>query len=311
MKFAIYQESRCGKRRNNQDRVAYSYTRDALLLVVADGMGGHLYGDIAAQIAVQHLIDTFRRQAQPHIEDEQLFLSRSLRDAHSAILDYSFDRNLPETPRTTIAVCLVQHGCACWGHAGDSRLYLIRRGRIVHQTRDHSRVQLMLDQGLIDEQAAAHHPARNRVFSCLGGSNPPQIEFSAPVPLFGDDLIIMCTDGVWGNLGNDLIVQGMASVEEFLQRSPQLLDRAETVGGATCDNLSLISLRWLDGHADDAPSTISTSTMPLGGVTTHMEGGARDRLPQEGGLSDVEIERAIEEINQAIRKCSSRVEPRE
>ena len=65
MRFTIYQESRVGGRANNEDRTTYCYSRDALLMVVADGMGGHHYGEIAAQIAVQTLADTFQREAKP------------------------------------------------------------------------------------------------------------------------------------------------------------------------------------------------------------------------------------------------------
>jgi serine/threonine protein phosphatase PrpC len=66
MKFSIYQETRTGKRANNEDRLAYCYSREALLMVVADGMGGHYYGEVAAQIAVQTLTEAFTREFNPH-----------------------------------------------------------------------------------------------------------------------------------------------------------------------------------------------------------------------------------------------------
>ena len=121
MRFTIFQESRVGKRRTNQDRVAYSYTRDALLLVLADGMGGHLYGEVAAQISVQFIAQSFQQEARPKVTDPILFLSRVLSNAHHAILDYAFDKHLADIPRTTIVACLVQDGIAHWAHAGDSR----------------------------------------------------------------------------------------------------------------------------------------------------------------------------------------------
>ncbi|MGC3962533.1 MAG: serine/threonine-protein phosphatase [Rhodocyclaceae bacterium] len=303
MKFTIYQESRAGSRPNNQDRVAYSYTREALLMVVADGMGGHLYGEIAAQIAVQYIIEAFQRNAQPLLRDELMFLSRSLSNAHNAILDYAFDKGLPEAPRTTIVACVVQNSVAFWAHAGDSRLYLVRRGRAIAQTRDHSRLQLMLDQGLITEEEAARHPARNRIFSCLGGSHSPQIEFSSPMPLFANDLIVMCSDGVWGNLPNDEIAHRLSD-GDILKLSPHLLDEAQQTGGETCDNLSMLSMRWHEDYADGLPASISTATMPVDSVTTQMEGFARSRTPDAANLSDNEIEQAIQEINQAIKKYS-------
>lgn len=303
MKFTIYQESRPGARPNNQDRVAYSYTRESLLLVVADGMGGHLHGEIAAQIAVQYIVESFQRAAKPQIRDELMFLSRCLSNAHAAIQDYAFDKSLSEAPRTTIVACLVQNSVAFWAHAGDSRLYLIRRGRIVQQTRDHSRLQMMLDQGLIDEEAAARHPARNRIFSCLGGTHSPQIEFSSPVPLFANDLITICTDGVWGNLTPDDFTEQLSDAN-ILDASPRLLDLAETHGSVTCDNLSMLAMRWHDDYTEETPSSVSTDMMPADGITTKMEGFVRTRGTETTGLSDDDIERAISEINQAIHKYS-------
>ena len=154
MKFTIYQESRPGRRPTNEDRIAYSYSRDSLLMVVADGMGGHLHGEVAAQIAVQYITESFQREAHPLLKDPFLFLSGALGNAHHAILDYAADRFLPEAPRTTCVACIVQDSIAYWAHAGDSRLYAIRGGRILAQTRDHSRVQRMIEDGLITAEAA-------------------------------------------------------------------------------------------------------------------------------------------------------------
>ena len=101
MKFTIYQESRPGKRPNNEDRLAHCYSRDALLTVVADGMGGHYYGEIAAQIAVQTLIEGFQREANPTIADPFLFLQKSILNGHHAISDFSAKHRLGDSPRTT------------------------------------------------------------------------------------------------------------------------------------------------------------------------------------------------------------------
>ena len=300
MRFTIFQESRVGKRRTNQDRVAYSYTRDALLLVLADGMGGHLYGEVAAQISVQFIAQSFQQEARPKVSDPVLFLSRVLSNAHHAILDYAFDKQLSDVPRTTIVACLVQEGVAHWAHAGDSRLYMIRKGKLAAQTRDHSRVQLMLDQGLLDAEAAAVHPGRNRSFRCLGGNHPPQIEFSRGVSLINGDVLAICSDGVWGPLTVETIVGTLAD-GRVMDAVPKLMNEAETLGGPQCDNLTLIAMTWHDDQQEDIPDTVSTRTMPADANTTQMEGFGRNRRDQED-LSEDEIERAIREINAAIHK---------
>lgn len=303
MKFTIYQESRPGKRSSNQDRIAYCYTRDALFMVVADGMGGHLHGEVAAQIAVQFTTEAFQREAKPAIADPFMFLSAAITNAHHAILDYAADRLLPEAPRTTCVACIVQDSVAYWAHTGDSRLYVIRNGRTLAQTRDHSRVQRMLDEGLISAEEAINHPARNRVFSCLGGSHLPQIEYSKKTPLVTGDIVMLCTDGVWGPLPAEQIASAMSS-GNIMQAVPALLNNAEARGGANADNLSLIAMRWEENYEADTLGSVSTKTMPIDSFTTQMEAFAKARqgakpLPN---LSDEEIERAIEEINTAIKK---------
>lgn len=305
MKFTIYQESRPGARPTNQDRIAYCYSREALLMVVADGMGGHLHGEVAAHIAVQYITETFQREARPKLQDPFLFLSRSLANAHHAILDYAADRLLQEAPRTTCVACVVQDSVAYWAHAGDSRLYALHGGRIVGQTKDHSRLRRMLDQGLIDAEEAAHHPARNRIFSCLGGTQSPQIDFSRKIPLTTGDILLLCTDGLWGPLADDLIVQRLSD-GNLKQAVPLLLTEAEVRAGATCDNLSAIALMWEDNYAADTLGSVSTRTMSIDSFTTQMEEFAKARKGQQPlpDLSDEEIERAITEINSAIKKYS-------
>lgn len=301
MKFTVYQESRRGQRPENQDRVAYSYTREALLMVIADGMGGHLHGEIAAQIAVQYIIEAFQRNAQPLIPDELMFLSRSLSNAHNAILDYSFDKRLPETPRTTVVVCLVQNNVAHWAHAGDSRLYMIRNGQELQRTKDHSRLQLMVDQGIVTEEDAFIHPARNRIFSCLGGTQSPQIEFSSATPIEADDLIVMCTDGVWGNLGLGELAH-LFSDTDIIKASPFVLDQAEKRGGSSCDNLSMLAMRWHNDIDEDMQASISTLGMNESDFTTQMDGFTNTASTETSNLTESDIERAIREINSAIKK---------
>lgn len=304
MKFTIFQESRVGKRKNNQDRNAYCYSRDSLLMVIADGMGGHLHGEVAAQIAVQSITQAFQRDARPALGDPVFFLSRTLSNAHNAILDYAFDKQLPEAPRTTVVACIVQDGFAYWAHAGDSRLYVIRRGRVATRTRDHSRVQLMLDQGLLDEEEAARHPGRNRIYSCLGGNHPPQIEFSKRFALRDGDIVTLNTDGLWGPLDDETLILGLTGAN-VLEAVPKLLDVAEERGGKTCDNLSMIAMCWQDEIGAPGTDAVSTQTMAIDHFTTRLDSFERTRTPaNEFELTEDEIERAINEINSAIHKFS-------
>src|SRR5574340_367429 len=147
MKFSIYQATRRGGRPSNQDRIAYSYSREALLMVLADGMGGHLHGEVASEITVQFLAEAFQKQAKPLLRDPQTFLKQAFYKAYEAIGRHARAHHFPEIPRTTCIACVVQRDMAYWAHVGDSRLYFFRAGRLLARAhraaipgiRDHDR----------------------------------------------------------------------------------------------------------------------------------------------------------------------------
>ncbi|MDA8256166.1 MAG: protein phosphatase 2C domain-containing protein [Betaproteobacteria bacterium] len=289
MSFTIYQESRIGGREINQDRAAWLATEDSVLMVVADGMGGHLQGEVAAQLAVDTITGRFRSEAKPRLADPARFLKEALLQAHASIVSHSIACHIPThaAPRTTCIACVVQDGEARWAHAGDSRLYLVHASApdnaSVLQTRDHSLVQRMVDDGMISHDQAATHPLRNRVFSCLGGSLTPHIEVSRTVPLQDGDLIALCTDGAWSPLGEQLVSRLRRMP---LTRSvPNLLDAAEHAAGPGADNLTLIAMRWTAPDPD--------------AHTVNLRLGVLQEQHQER-ISDADIDQAIDEIRRRM-----------
>jgi serine/threonine protein phosphatase PrpC len=304
MKFSVYQESRQGPRKSNQDRVAYCYSRDALCMVIADGMGGHLHGEVAAQIASQFIAEAFQRNAQPRLADPLKFLLESITNAHHAIVDYANVRSLLETPRTTCVACIVQDGLAHWAHVGDSRLYLIRNGRIEGQTKDHSRVQILVDAGRVREEAVAAHPDRNKIFNCLGQMGPPKVDLSRRIALRHGDVILMCTDGLWGPLTSRHICEELLRAE-VMRAVPKLLDMAEVRAGREGDNASVVAMTWFEETGTADAEGISTVSMDPTDIKTTVEQFGKSTPPATGGyLTDDEIERAIDEIRNAIQKHS-------
>lgn len=303
MKFSIYQESRKGGRPNNQDRIGYSYSREALLMVVADGMGGHLRGEVASHITVQFLTEAFRREADDKLADPFMFLLKNIGGAHQAIVDYAEARGLLETPRTTCVACVVQDSTAYWAHVGDSRLYHVREGRICARTKDHSRVQWLVDQGRIREEAIAAHPERNKIFNCLGAMTPPQVELSRKTVLQPGDILLLCTDGVWGPL-SERVIGATLMRENIMRVVPELLDAAELRAGRDSDNLSTVAMSWADRHTGGA-CQVSTLTLEPASFTTQIEdfGNAGSGLDE---LSDAEIESSIAEIRNAIRRQTAK-----
>ena len=292
MRFSIFQESRKGTRKSNQDRVGYAYTRDALIMMVADGMGGHLHGEVASQIAVQLLTEAFQREAKPKLADPTGFLQKGMTDAHFALGDYAKARNLVESPRTTCVACVVQDGTAYWAHVGDSRLYHLREGRVHLRTRDHSRVQMLVDQGRIREEAVAAHPDRNKIFNCIGANALPQVELASPATLREGDTLLLCTDGVWGSLTGPLITAALQK-SEIMKAVPELLDLAELRAGMECDNLSVVAMTWAEKRTGVIAGEVSTQTLELDGVSTQIEDFGKsdhaDLTDEEIGLDSCKV----------------------
>jgi serine/threonine protein phosphatase PrpC len=301
MRFTIFQESRKGAREVNQDRIAYTYSRETLLLVIADGMGGHVGGEIAAQIAVRLFIERFQQEAKPILRNPLKFMQETMLRAHAALGSYANQFSMLETPRTTCVAVVVQGNHAYWAHVGDSRFYLFRQGKLVATTKDHSKVQYLVDQGLITPQEVAVHPDRNKIFSCLGGMTEPVIDLSKRTPLSNGDLLVLCTDGLWSVYPHGEMATMLTSTP-ILTTAPQIMREAEERGGAEGDNLSAIIVRWGPETLADEPTT--TDNLALGQFETQVEHTITlaDRAGKDRDLTEDEIERAIAEIQSTIQK---------
>lgn len=244
--FETAHVSLVGNRNNNQDRCAVLESADTVLLVVADGMGGHPKGEEAAQLVVDTCEDAFMRTKKPITEPEQ-FLEHIARQAHEAIITFGY-RHIPAIdPRTTAVMCLVQNGLAYWGHVGDSRLYHFRQGQIIGKTVDHSYVERLREQGIINDAEKENHPFRNYVTRCLGGSpTPPELTVTTVATrLEKGDVILLCSDGLWGPLGNERLATALDSKERLALLLTRTADMAVDEANPSSDNVTATALRWL------------------------------------------------------------------
>jgi len=297
MKFTIYKESRIGGRQANQDRLGYADTPAAILMVLADGMGGHARGDIAAQILVDVVVDRFRKEARPDIESVTTFMLDSIHFAHETINEYAVKFQMPEAPRTTCVVCLIQRNRAYWAHAGDSRLYHFSRDRLISRTRDHSAVQALLDGGYITEAEANSHPERNLLLNGLGGDVVPKVDLSSGVVLQEGDVLLMGSDGFWSEFSDDEMLATLR-VYPIGQALAQLLDHAEYRAGGQGDNLTVIGLRC----GEDIQPTRDLGDLGLDGFTTELNDLSGKSGESPPPLSDDDIDQAIEDIQNALNK---------
>jgi PPM family protein phosphatase len=240
------QVSRQGNRSENQDRASVVVTDSLILLAVADGMGGHAAGDVAAESAIDSLIRAFK-QTRGSIHDPAEFLRMSIVDAHEAVVLLGSQLPPEVRPRTTITACLITDGVACWAHVGDSRIYLIRDQHVLTRTRDHSAVEILAQQGLLSDDALARHPLRNFVDQCLGGDPElPTIAIAPPHPLLAGDVLLLCSDGLWAPLEDGYIANELGTHLELQLSLDLIAAEAESRASPSSDNVTGVALRWQD-----------------------------------------------------------------
>jgi len=299
MKFSVFQISRKGGRLVNEDRMGYCYTRKSGLFVLADGLGGHPEGEVAAQLALQTIAALYQREARPVVPDVRDFLTLAVMAAHTQIMKYAGNKAMLDTPRTTVVAAVLQGTTATWIHCGDSRLYVVRDGQLLTRTRDHSSVER--------PRASAGPDAANRnmLLSCLGSPAMPVFDISEPLTLQQGDRIMLCSDGLWGVLDDIQIVRALSS-RSVADAVPDLAEMALRKGGAHSDNVTLIALEWETPEALGAPDDrmVSTDSINDDVFASTIQAGIPDNEVDD--LDDETIERSIAEINEAIRRSASR-----
>jgi PPM family protein phosphatase len=299
MRFSVFQISRKGGRQINEDRMGYCYTRESGLFVLADGMGGHPEGEVAAQIALQTSSSMYQREATPQVANPAEFLEHTLLVAHQQIIRYAGEKGMLDTPRTTFVAALVQDGKAWWIHCGDSRLYLVRNGALKVRTRDHSYLEQAGEAAFKTD-----HANRNILFTCLGSPTKPVFDLHGPVDLQQGDKILLCSDGLWGTLPDEQITHEL-SQHSVSVAVPDLVEQALHAGGNHGDNVTVIAFEWETPDAFEPTRDVQTDSILDGVFASTIQSGSLDGLVDD--LDDAAIERSIAEINEAIRRSATKV----
>jgi len=300
MKFSVYQRSEQGGRKQNEDRMGYTYTRSAALFVVADGMGGHAHGELAAQIALETFTEYFKQQAHPSLVDPREFLSKALLLAHHQILRFSNEHGMADSPRTTLVALVIQNGEANWVHCGDSRLYWLRDMQLVKRTVDHSYVEQKPQGANVTAEMLARIANRNVLFTCLGSPTKPIFEVSPSVALDHGDKFLLCSDGLWSTIREQEMVEVMCA-SQVVQSVPSLIDMALHNGGRHSDNVTAIGLEWEGIKLKKSPQNeVVTDTLGHEVFASTVQNHLVDIDHLEA--KDLDIERSLKEINEAIQK---------
>jgi PPM family protein phosphatase len=305
MRFSVYQISRKGGREKNEDRMGYCYTRDSGLFALADGMGGHPEGEVASQLALQTMSALYQRDARPVLADPLRFLQDAVMAGHHQLLRYASEKGLMDTPRTTIVACILQGNAAYWAHCGDSRLYFVRGDKLVARTRDHSYSELQATLAAGSPHADRYN--RNVLFTCLGSPGKPVVDTAGPLLLQQGDRIMLCSDGLWGTVEDDIITTHMAT-RAISDAVPELVEVALRNGGPKCDNVTVIAMEWESASEVEHPA-IRTDSLGeevfASTIQASVGDGSSPGQPDADELDEAEIERSIREINEAIRRSAS------
>jgi len=246
MKIEYAKVSALGDRQDNQDRAAVVVAEDAALMMVFDGMGGHSDGAKAAETGLKIVQDLFMATALP-LFDPQGFLYSALARAHDEVVALGQELAVDFRPRATCAVCLVQENGAFWAHIGDSRIYQVRNGSVQRRSRDHSHVEVLIQEGAITEDQAKDHPMRNFVECCIGGDSPvPDMSITGKIRLAPGDVLLACSDGLWSGLSDDDMAEIAAPGSNNLVENLKALSlKALSVNSPYSDNTTGTALRWL------------------------------------------------------------------
>ena len=247
MKYDVTKANRLGNRKVNQDRMGIVETEHAVMLVVADGLGGYAGGEVAAETVVECAIRHFN-SAQMPIKNPGVLINEIIMRAHREVLALT-NRTPPLKAKSTCVICLIIDGFAHWGHLGDSRLHVIRDNAIYKKTIDHSRVEELFKLGKITEREKETHPDKNLITRCVGSETKrPQPTIAVGLPLQTNDVILLSSDGFWSPLSEKELVEGV-KLKNFSDAIENLISDAEETSYPKADNISVVGFRWLSDNA--------------------------------------------------------------
>lgn len=211
--------------------------------------------------------------------------------SHHAINAFGRSQQPPVTPGTTGVLCLLQGNQAIWAHVGDSRLYIYQQGLPIYRTTDHSYVEKLYQNGQISRSEQDSHPMRNRITECLGvRDDEPTITISKPVTLKPGDILLLCSDGLWGPLDDALMGSMLLTDGDLEQALYNMAEKAEQISYPRSDNISAVALRFISSE----------------GQQTDSSGQDAKRSPAKS--EDDGIESAIAQIERVMREYEKEID---
>ena len=243
----IAARSEPGSRSRNEDDLRFGHGGVLWHAVLADGAGGHRGGATAADLVVR--LVALQLQAAPATSVEAL--DAALFDAHAALGEQQQGRRSRERMHATVVALWVdaEREEAVWSHVGDSRLYMLRRGRVCHVTRDDSVVQQLIDAGYVSEAEARDHPRKNQLISAMGADesiHPHTVD--EPQLIQDGDAFLLATDGWWDALDREAIEACFATARSADDWLALMEARVRQAAQPNQDNFSAVAV-WIGDPA--------------------------------------------------------------
>jgi len=223
-----------GNREINEDSIRFD--ADAGFFVLADGLGGHGYGDVASRIVTEYAISYFGRKPGD--------LNGCFLESQNRLIDEQRKMNASDEMKTTMVCLYISDGKALWGHVGDSRLYHFKAGKLNKRTIDHSVTQMLVTMGEIREKDIRGHVDRNRLLRVMGTDwDVPKYELGQEVELGSKDAFLLCSDGFWEWINESAMEKTLkksGSPNQWIEAMKKIV--IKNGAGKNMDNFSAIAV---------------------------------------------------------------------
>lgn len=227
-------------REHNEDSVTIlKNANEEYVLAVADGMGGHKAGEVASNIAINHLTASFNNLITLGEKKDAINWIRNIvTEINDAIFEYTNEHEESKGMGTTLVLAIYTKDYLLFGNVGDSSGYVFNDNKLFKVTKAHTLVNLLVQSGELTEEEAQHHPKKNILMRALGANNPAEVDiFDVENDIDG---VLLSSDGLTSML-NDEQIERVMSAEYTLQEKIMKLIRKCNVRGGT-DNISIACL---------------------------------------------------------------------
>ena len=241
-------QSDVGRRRNtNQDYASVFTNQEGIkLAILADGMGGHRAGDIASQMAVLNLGNAWEEQDLTDDEKIAQWFIQAIQEENALIYQRGQEQPEYNGMGTTIVAAALSEERFTIAHVGDSRAYLIRDGKIIQLTEDHSLVNELVKSGEISEEMAVNHPRKNILTRSVGMPGTVEVDVSTYIWQLKDRLLL-CSDGLTNMLSEEMIKTIVNQEGTLSDKVTELINQANEAGGA--DNITVLLIEFKEDAA--------------------------------------------------------------